>query len=105
MYGLYTIGGEGISTSSRRLYAGPRACVLINKTPYSFLIDTRSPVNAIEESMYFALNPKPILKPCNYKYFGYTSEKPIEKLGQFVTDVVVGKVNLQAPMVVVMNVY
>ena len=58
-------------------------------------------MNAIDESMYLALRSKPILKPYNFKYFGFTSEKPIEMLGQFVTEVLVGEVKLQERMVVV----
>ena len=82
MYDLYTIG-----TAADLISAGPRVFVKINDTPYSFLIDTGSPINAIDEQLFNSLKPKPSLKPVNLNFYGYTADQPIEMLGQFVTKI------------------
>ena len=56
MYGLYTIGGEEVEKTLDRVSVGPRVWTYINKVVHSFLIDTGSPVNAIDESTYMALS-------------------------------------------------
>lgn len=51
--------------------------------PLSFLIDTGSPVNVIEERAYEKLKSKPALKPCNTLYYGFKSNTPMATRGQF----------------------
>jgi hypothetical protein len=49
----------------------------------SFLIDTGSPINVIDEAVMQSLAIKPKLQACNSRYFGFTSDKPIEVEGRF----------------------
>ena len=65
MYGLYTIGGEEVEKTLDRISVGPRVRSYINKVAHSFLIDTGSPINAIDEETFMALSDKPELKTCN----------------------------------------
>ena len=57
-------------------------------------------INAVDESMFLVLSLRPILKQWNCKYFGWTSEKLVMMLGQYVTKVLVWEIKFQAPMVV-----
>ena len=101
MYGLYTIGGEDVEKTLDWVSTGPRIKAYINKVAHSFLIDTWSPVNAIDEATYMALSDKPELKPCNQKYFGYTADKPIDMVGQFGTEIVVDENKITIPFMLV----
>ena len=62
---------------------GPRVEVVLFDAPISFLIDTGSPVNVIDERAYEKLKSKPALKPCNTLYYGFKSNTPLATRGQF----------------------
>jgi hypothetical protein len=49
----------------------------------SFLIDTGSPINVLDQTAWDSLSVKPKLKPCNTRFYGFTSNTPIEVVGQF----------------------
>ena len=52
-----------------------------------FLVDTGAPVNVIDEITYAKFANKAPLEKCNISFYGYSSEKPLPILGQFVTQV------------------
>ena len=49
---------------------------------------------------FMKLSPRPLVKPCSYKYFGYTSNQTIEMKWQFVTELRAGETTVQAPLVI-----
>ena len=68
---------------------------------YSFLIDTDSPINVIDEETFMKLSPRPLVKPCSHRYFGYTSNQAIEMMGQLVAELRLEETTVQAPLVIV----
>lgn len=76
---------ESSSIGTIRINDGPRALISLQGTVVSFLIDTGSPVNVIDETTFTALAIKPELECCNTLFYGFTSDTPIVMLGQFTT--------------------
>ena len=50
----------------------------------SFMIDTGSPVNVIDQASYKSIQNKPKLAPCNSRFLGLTSNTPIPIYKNFV---------------------
>ncbi|RMZ99893.1 RNA-directed DNA polymerase, partial [Brachionus plicatilis] len=63
----------------------------VNGQEFSFLIDTGSPVNIIDELTYATLTPRPILQTCKTAFYPYKSGTPLQVLGQFNAKVVNSK--------------
>jgi hypothetical protein len=70
-----------------RVVMGPRANVTMFDLKSEFLVDTGAPVNVIDEITYAKFANKAPLEKCNISFYGYSAEKPLPILGQFVTQV------------------
>ena len=51
----------------------------------TYLVDTGSPINVIDEGPYERMVNKPILEPCEQKFYGFTAVTPISMLSKFKT--------------------
>ena len=99
-YGLFKIGEDKL----RRINLGPKADISVCGLVKNFLIDTGSPVNVIDESLYNELKEKPALSACNTKFFGYgpsAAKQPLPILGQFKTTINHKGKNVDAAFIVI----
>ncbi|CAF0833910.1 unnamed protein product [Brachionus calyciflorus] len=65
----------------------PRAEVMVNKNFISFMIDTGSPVNILDESSFDKLKEHVKLREYVKKIFPYKSINPLPMLGEFETEI------------------
>ena len=71
----------------KRRNDGPRVQIKIGNTMTTFLIDTGSPINVVDESTFKNLNPALKLDNCNTLYYGYIADVPLPIIGQFTTQI------------------
>ncbi len=96
-YGLYRIK----MASLHHVNGGPRSEIELLGNKISCLVDTGSPINVIDEKTFFSLKHLPMLEKCNTKYFGYTSDAPLQILGQFKSEVKSRGKTIQAGFIVI----
>ena len=93
-YGLYAINtSEERADDSRlqrpgiRTNRGPRADLSINADLCTFLIDTASPINVVNERVFNSWSVKPTLEPCRTRFYGYNWDAPLPVLGEFTAEI------------------
>jgi len=80
---------------------GPRANVLVHGEKITFSVDTGSTINVIDETTWSAIKSKPTLDRCNTRYYGYTAERPIATMGQFISNITFKEETRRAAFIVV----
>lgn len=96
--GLYMIKAVG---KTQTLTSGPRVKTITEGHEVSYLIDTGSSANVLDQYTYDRLGRnKPELRPCEDKYYGYSADKPITMVGQFDTMIKHGSNETKARFVV-----
>ena len=83
---------------------GKRASVILCGSVASLLIDSGAPINIIDEYTWFNLSDKPIIQPCNRKWFGFGSQLPLEIIGQFCATVSFNNVSVKGAFLVMKGV-
>jgi len=96
-YGLNMIRSVGGSVYGHN---GPRVKLVTQGREVSYLIDTGSAANVLDQDTFDRLEPKPVLRPCDKKFYGYSAEVPIKMLGQFDSMVKRGAISVMATFVV-----
>jgi hypothetical protein len=81
--GILSISNSILENKANR----PRVKLKLHDQIVSFLIDTGSPINVIDEWNFNNLNPRPHLNKCNTKYYGFKASEALPILGQFTTNV------------------
>jgi len=80
---------------------GPRARVRTENEDITFLVDTGSPINIIDQYTYENMKTKPNIESSEQKFFGFASETPIQMLGKCKTRFQHKKENINAEVMVV----
>ena len=71
------------ASASRHRNDGPRAEIILGNETCSFLVDTGSPINVIDEQTFNSWDTRPKLELCSSRYYGYNSTTPLPIRGQF----------------------
>ena len=102
-YGVFAVSSSASNQERSRFRRndGPRAKILIQNEICSFLVDTGSPINVVDERTFNSWSAKPKLDACNTRYFGYNSKSPLPIRGQFTTEIQFKNRKIQAGFIVI----